>query len=197
LERRLERLLAGGQEARIGFVHNFLEYAPQYPDGWSSYYIQPICSTMQTIWANQVLSFLHLSSHCIQAIRSTMQTNQVHRLVATDSYLFSSHFTTTSQCAAPCRPSGLILRHSFPFQFIQPICSTMQTIWANQVATLLEIFLLGILLEFHLTINVVGIYSLICLVSSCEQFYLFQRQRISILRLPQTGAHLLCSISRN
>ena len=45
---------AGGAEATIGFVHNFLEYAPQYPEGWSSYYIQPICNTMQTIWANQV-----------------------------------------------------------------------------------------------------------------------------------------------
>lgn len=46
--------LAGGGESRIGFVHNFLEYEPQCPEGWSSYYIQPICNAMQTIWANQV-----------------------------------------------------------------------------------------------------------------------------------------------
>jgi len=47
--------LPGGREAKIGFVHNFLEYECQYPQGWAAYYIQPVCSTMQTIWANQAV----------------------------------------------------------------------------------------------------------------------------------------------
>jgi hypothetical protein len=63
----------GGQEARIGFVHNFLEYEPQSPEGWSSYYIQPVCSMMQTIWSNQV-PLLH--NLCLMMRCSKLKTPQ-------------------------------------------------------------------------------------------------------------------------
>ena len=47
--------MAGGKQASVGIVHNFLEYTPRSPDGWSSYYISPICNVMGKIWSNQAM----------------------------------------------------------------------------------------------------------------------------------------------
>ncbi len=46
---------AGGKQAQVGIVHNFLQYAPRSPDGWSSYYISPVCKLMGKIWSNEAM----------------------------------------------------------------------------------------------------------------------------------------------
>lgn len=46
---------AGGKQAQVGIVHNFLQYTPRSPDGWSSYYISPVCKLMGKIWSNEAL----------------------------------------------------------------------------------------------------------------------------------------------
>ena len=69
-------------------MHNFLEYAPQYPEGWSSYYIQPICDAMQTIWANQVHFLL---------FHPPLQDNLCSKYTLTE-----SHDCTSSQAVGEC-----------------------------------------------------------------------------------------------
>ena len=39
----------------MGIVHNFLQYAARSPNGWSSYYISPVCKLMGKIWSNEAM----------------------------------------------------------------------------------------------------------------------------------------------
>ena len=47
--------VAGGQEAKIGIVHNFLHYRPKHPDGPSNIYIGRLCKLMERIWATDIM----------------------------------------------------------------------------------------------------------------------------------------------
>ncbi|KAK9811112.1 hypothetical protein WJX73_003422 [Symbiochloris irregularis] len=49
------KALPGGDKARIGLVHNWLRYEPLSKDGFSAVYVKPLCSWMESVWANQLI----------------------------------------------------------------------------------------------------------------------------------------------
>lgn len=49
------RFVAGGKDAQVGLVHNYMNYEP-YTNTWAAkWYLQPVCNTMQYIWGTAVI----------------------------------------------------------------------------------------------------------------------------------------------
>ena len=46
---------SGGEKAQVGLVHNWLRYEPLSKRGYCSFYINPLCSWMDEIWANRIM----------------------------------------------------------------------------------------------------------------------------------------------
>lgn len=46
---------AGGHKAEIGLVHNWLRYEPLNRNGYCHFYVNPLCSLMEEVWANRLV----------------------------------------------------------------------------------------------------------------------------------------------
>lgn len=62
------QFVAGGKDAQVGLVHNYMNYEP-YTNTWAAkWYLQPVCNTMQYIWGTAVvLKYLQTGKFLWQA----------------------------------------------------------------------------------------------------------------------------------
>ena len=55
IKNTISMIVAGGQEAQIGLVHNYMNYEP-YTNTWAArLYLQPVCNTMQYVWGTSLI----------------------------------------------------------------------------------------------------------------------------------------------